>query len=68
MKKEFLKSVTVAVAGLTLAASCSMLKGKEAHKCASNNKCSAQKADEAHKCAAKKAEKAKCAAKKSDKK
>lgn len=68
MKKNFLKSVSAAALGLSLVASCSMIKGKEAHSCSANNKCSSQKADEANKCAAKKGKKEshKCAAKKSE--
>ena len=52
MKKNFVKSLSAAIIGLSLTASCSAPKDKEAHKCASNN-CSAKKADEAHKCAGK---------------
>jgi hypothetical protein len=55
MKKNFVKSLSAAIIGLSLTASCSALKGKEAHKCASNNSCSAKKDGEAHKCAGKKA-------------
>ena len=57
MKKNFLKSLSVGVASLTLIASCSMLSGKDSHKCASNkcssHKCSS-KADGKHKCSSKK--------------
>ena len=41
MKKQFIKSLALGVASLTLIASCSMIKGKCEGKCASN-KCSSK--------------------------
>lgn len=60
MKKNFIKSLSVAVVGLTLAASCSMIEGKKGHKCHSN-KCSSEKSDKSKKCSKK------CSSKKSEK-
>jgi hypothetical protein len=54
MNKKFLQSLAAGILGLTLAASCSMLK-KEGTKAAEKNSCSAKKG-EAHKCSADKAE------------
>lgn len=74
MKKNFLKSLSVGIASLTLIASCSMFEGKDGHKCASNkcssNKCSSAKADEKNKCSSNKCSSAKkesnkCSSKKS---
>lgn len=53
MNKNFLKSITLGIVGLSLATSCSLFK-KESHKCKSNS-CSSKK-DEASKCSAAKAE------------
>ena len=55
MKKNFLKSLSIGVASLSLIASCAMIKGKcESGKC-EKNKCSS-KSDEANKCSAAKTE------------
>jgi hypothetical protein len=64
MNKNFLKSVATGVMGLSLVASCSMLK-KESHFCGAKNGCAAKK-DEANKCSAKKDEANKCSAKKDE--
>ncbi len=53
MNKKFIKSVAVSIMGLSLAASCSMMK-KEHHKCDSK-KCSSAKAEK-HKCKSEKKE------------
>jgi hypothetical protein len=51
MNKKFTKSITLAVAALSLVSACSYLGlKKDANKCAAN-KCSSKK-DEAHKCGA----------------
>ncbi len=62
MNKKFIKSVATAVAGLTLIASCSMIKGKkDSNKCCAN-KCSSKK-ECANKCSSAKKESNKCGAK-----
>ena len=53
MNKNFLKSLTAGIIGLTLVASCASK--KDASKAAEKNSCSAKKG-EAHKCSADKAE------------
>lgn len=55
MKKNFLKSLSLGIASLSLIASCTMIKGNCKGKCAEKNKCSS-KADEANKCSAVKTE------------
>ncbi len=55
MKKNFLKSLSLGVASLSLIASCSMIKGDCKGKCHEKNKCSS-KSDEANKCSAAKEE------------
>ena len=56
MKKNFLKSLSLGVASLSLIASCSMMESKcESGKCEEKNKCSS-KTDEANKCSATKKE------------
>ena len=55
MKKNFLKSLSLGVASLSLIASCSMIKGSCKENC-EKNKCASEKADEANKCATSKKE------------
>jgi uncharacterized low-complexity protein len=68
MKKNFLKSLSLGLATLSLAASCSMISGKDGHKCA-GNKCSSKKTEKnscsSNGCASKtdKKESNKCASK-----
>ena len=45
-----------AIAGLTLASSCSMLNAKDHHKCGAKNGCKSKSAEDSHKCAATKSE------------
>ena len=55
MKKNFLKSVSAGIVGLSLTAACSMMGSKESHKC-SSHKCSSVKKEETAKCSAVKKE------------
>ncbi len=54
MNKKFVKSVTAGILGLSLTAACSMIGGKESHKCSGNkcssNGCKSKKSDKSHKC------------------
>ncbi len=55
MKKSFVKSLAAGIIGLSLATSCSMMSGKNSHKCGGKNSCSAngcksKKSDSSHKC------------------
>ena len=65
MNKKFLKSVVVGIAGLTLAASCSIHSKTESNTCGAKNGCAAKK-DEANKCSSKKDEANKCSSKKTE--
>ncbi|MSP33281.1 MAG: hypothetical protein EXR06_00050 [Rickettsiales bacterium] len=61
MNKKFIKSMVAAIAGLGLLSSCSMMSGKDSHKCGGKNSCKGKgKAiEDSNKCSSSKKEEAK---------